>query len=243
MILIVDDNKEIRESLSEYLTNNKLECNIAMDAMQARGMLSKKNYDLIILDIMMPGEDGLSLCRYIFENYKIPVILLTAKDEDTDKIIGLEVGADDYLSKPFNPRELLARIKSVLRRTTITEGALKEKNTDNDKQNINNQLLKFGEWTLNIDQQEISKKSSKPIELSTGEFRLLLAFIENPKKILSRDQLLDIVSNRSLAAFDRSIDNQISRLRKKIELDPKKPKYIKTVWGGGYSFNSSIEKE
>ena len=243
MILIVDDNKEIRESLSEYLTNNELECNIAMDAVQAREMLSKKNYDLIILDIMMPGEDGLSLCRYIFENYKIPVILLTAKDEDTDKIIGLEVGADDYLSKPFNPRELLARIKSVLRRTTITEGALKEKNTDNDKQNINNQLLKFGEWTLNIDQQEISKKSSKPIELSTGEFRLLLAFIENPKKILSRDQLLDIVSNRSLAAFDRSIDNQISRLRKKIELDPKKPKYIKTVWGGGYSFNSSIEKE
>ena len=243
MILIVDDNKEIRESLSEYLTNNELECNIAMDAVQAREMLSKKNYDLIILDIMMPGEDGLSLCRYIFENYKIPVILLTAKDEDTDKIIGLEVGADDYLSKPFNPRELLARIKSVLRRTTITEGALKEKNTDNDKQNINNQLLKFGEWTLNIDQQEISKKSSKPIELSTGEFRLLLAFIENPKKILSRDQLLDIVSNRSLAAFDRSIDNQISRLRKKIELDPKKPKYIKTVWGGGYSFNTSIEKE
>ena len=243
MILIVDDNKEIRESLSEYLINNELECNIAMDAVQAREMLSKKNYDLIILDIMMPGEDGLSLCRYIFENYKIPVILLTAKDEDTDKIIGLEVGADDYLSKPFNPRELLARIKSVLRRTTITEGALKEKNTDNDKQNINNQLLKFGEWTLNIDQQEISKKSSKPIELSTGEFRLLLAFIENPKKILSRDQLLDIVSNRSLAAFDRSIDNQISRLRKKIELDPKKPKYIKTVWGGGYSFNSSIEKE
>jgi len=243
MILIVDDNKEIRESLSEYLTNNELECNIAMDAVQAREMLSQKNYDLIILDIMMPGEDGLSLCRYIFENYKIPVILLTAKDEDTDKIIGLEVGADDYLSKPFNPRELLARIKSVLRRTTITEDALKEKNTDNDKQNINNQLLKFGEWTLNIDQQEISKKSSKPIELSTGEFRLLLAFIENPKKILSRDQLLDIVSNRSLAAFDRSIDNQISRLRKKIELDPKKPKYIKTVWGGGYSFNSSIEKE
>ena len=243
MILIVDDNKEIRESLSEYLTNNELECNIAMDAVQAREMLSKKNYDLIILDIMMPGEDGLSLCRYIFENYKIPVILLTAKDEDTDKIIGLEVGADDYLSKPFNPRELLARIKSVLRRTTITEGVLKEKNTDNDKQNIKNQLLKFGEWTLNIDQQEISKKSEKPIELSTGEFRLLLAFIENPKKILSRDQLLDIVSNRSLAAFDRSIDNQISRLRKKIELDPKKPKYIKTVWGGGYSFNSSIEKE
>ena len=243
MILIVDDNKEIRESLSEYLTNNELECNIAMDAVQAREMLSKKNYDLIILDIMMPGEDGLSLCRYIFENYKIPVILLTAKDEDTDKIIGLEVGADDYLSKPFNPRELLARIKSVLRRTTITEGVSKEKNTDNDKQNIKNQLLKFGEWTLNIDQQEISKKSEKPIELSTGEFRLLLAFIENPKKILSRDQLLDIVSNRSLAAFDRSIDNQISRLRKKIELDPKKPKYIKTVWGGGYSFNTSIEKE
>ena len=243
MILIVDDNQEIRESLSEYLTNNELECNIAIDALQAREMLSKNKYELIILDIMMPGEDGLSLCRYIFENYKIPVILLTAKDEDTDKIIGLEVGADDYLSKPFNPRELLARIKSVLRRTTITEGVSKEKNTDDDKQNIKNQLLKFGEWTLNIDQQEISKKSEKPIELSTGEFRLLLAFIENPKKILSRDQLLDIVSNRSLAAFDRSIDNQISRLRKKIELDPKKPKYIKTVWGGGYSFNISIEKE
>tara|TARA_B100002019_G_scaffold269554_1_gene262418 strand:- start:2993 stop:3724 length:732 start_codon:yes stop_codon:yes gene_type:complete len=243
MILIVDDNQEIRESLSEYLSNNELECNIAKDSSQAREMLSKNKYELIILDIMMPGEDGLSLCRYIFENYKIPVILLTAKDEDTDKIIGLEVGADDYLSKPFNPRELLARIKSVLRRKAITEGTLKEKNSEKEKQNKQNQLIKFGEWTLNVDQQEISKKSEMPIELSTGEFRLLLAFVDNPKKILSRDQLLDIVSKRSLAAFDRSIDNQISRLRKKIEPDPKRPKYIKTVWGGGYSFNTLIEKE
>ena len=240
MILIVDDNSEIRESLCEYLDGNSLSCDSAENAIDARKKLSNNKYDLIILDIMMPGEDGLSLCRYIYENYKIPVILLTAKGDDTDKIIGLEVGADDYLSKPFNPRELLARVKAILRRETILQQNIKQQNSHETTKHEGGDLYKFGDWFLNLDQQEIFKKNEPALELSTGEAKLLLTFLDNPKKILTRDQLLDAVSNRSLGAFDRSIDNHISRLRKKIEDDPKKPKYIKTVWGGGYSFGAAV---
>lgn len=243
MILIVDDNCEIRESIYEYLYGNELSCDTAKDSIEARKKLSINNYELIILDIMMPGEDGLSLCRYIYENYKIPVILLTAKGDDTDKIIGLEVGADDYLSKPFNPRELLARVKAILRRESILKQNINSENHYQQTRYENRKFYKFGDWFLNIDQQEIFKNNEDPLELSTGEAKLLLAFLDNPKKILTRDQLLDIVSNRSLVAYDRSIDNQISRLRKKIEDDPKKPKYIKTVWGGGYSFGAVVNIE
>ncbi|MBT5293074.1 MAG: response regulator [Cellvibrionales bacterium] len=261
MLLVVDDNPEIRESLTQYLEKNGFDVDQAADAAEAREHLAQQSYALIILDIMMPGEDGLSLCRFIHENFKTPIILLTAMSEETDRIIGLEIGADDYLTKPFNPRELLARIKALFRRAALTsnvngqpEGTESAQASSDDSlaQNSHttekeNETYHFGDWLLDVNQQLLSHIDPNAIEdiepqnLSTGEFRLLMAFLEHPKRVLSRDQLLDFVSNRSLVAFDRSIDNQISRLRKKIEANPKQPKYIKTVWGGGYNFGYPVK--
>ena len=279
MLLVVDDNPEIRESLTQYLEKNGFDVDQAADAAEAREHLAQQSYALIILDIMMPGEDGLSLCRFIHENFKTPIILLTAMSEETDRIIGLEIGADDYLTKPFNPRELLARIKAIFRRAALTPNGIDQPVSEHSDASENaegshsassahaaqdsNETYSFGDWQLDVNQQllysignelnpsdaETTQVNHEPQNLSTGEFRLLMAFLEHPKRVLSRDQLLDFVSNRSLAAFDRSIDNQISRLRKKIEANPKQPKYIKTVWGGGYNFgyavkhNSPIEKK
>lgn len=249
MLLVVDDNPEIRESLTQYLEKNGFSVDQAADAAEARVQLDKTSYELIILDVMMPGEDGLSLCRFIHESIKTPIILLTAMGEETDRIVGLELGADDYLTKPFNPRELLARIKAIFRRAALIEENAESSNTTNKQSTEQeSETYSFGDWILDVGQQQLSHKSAEknavngeePQTLSTGEFRLLMAFLEHPKRILSRDQLLDIVSNRSLVAFDRSIDNQISRLRKKIEADPKQPKYIKTVWGGGYNFGYAV---
>jgi two-component system OmpR family response regulator len=249
MLLVVDDNPEIRESLTQYLEKNGFSVDQAADAAEARVQLDKTSYELIILDVMMPGEDGLSLCRFIHESIKTPIILLTAMSEETDRIVGLELGADDYLTKPFNPRELLARIKAIFRRAALIEENAESSNTTNKQSTEQeSETYSFGDWILDVGQQQLSHKSAEknavngeePQTLSTGEFRLLMAFLEHPKRILSRDQLLDIVSNRSLVAFDRSIDNQISRLRKKIEADPKQPKYIKTVWGGGYNFGYAV---
>ncbi len=247
MLLVVDDNPEIRESLAQYLEKNGFDVHQAADAAEAREHLAQQSYELIILDVMMPGEDGLSLCRFIHESIKTPVILLTAMSEETDRIVGLELGADDYLTKPFNPRELLARIKAIFRRAALIAEQVESSSTNAKPVNANQETetYTFGDWMLDVNQQLLSHKSSTADNqaaqtLSTGEFRLLMAFLEHPKRVLSRDQLLDIVSNRSLAAFDRSIDNQISRLRKKIEADPKQPKYIKTVWGGGYNFGYPV---
>ena len=264
MLLVVDDNPEIRESLTQYLQKNGFDVDQAADAAEAREYLAQQSYKLIILDIMMPGEDGLSLCRFIHESFKTPIILLTAMSEETDRIIGLEIGADDYLTKPFNPRELLARIKAIFRRAALTPNTIDKPVSEHTDASENaegshsassthavqdsNETYKFGDWQLDVNQQllscistESTQKNLEPQNLSTGEFRLLMAFLEHPKRVLSRDQLLDFVSNRSLVAFDRSIDNQISRLRKKIEANPKQPKYIKTVWGGGYNFGYAVK--
>jgi len=264
MLLVVDDNPEIRESLTQYLEKNGFDVHQAADAAEAREHLAQQSYELIILDIMMPGEDGLSLCRFIHENFKTPIILLTAMSEETDRIVGLEIGADDYLTKPFNPRELLARIKAIFRRAALIPNAIDQSvsasteaigaagasplGESSDVEQNSNETYSFGDWQLDVNQQMLSFISSEPAQenlepqnLSTGEFRLLMAFLEHPKRVLSRDQLLDFVSNRSLVAFDRSIDNQISRLRKKIEANPKQPKYIKTVWGGGYNFGFPVK--
>ena len=247
MLLVVDDNPEIRETLTEYLEKNGFVVDQAADAAEAREQLAEKSYELIILDVMMPGEDGLSLCRFIHESIKTPVILLTAMSEETDRIVGLELGADDYLTKPFNPRELLARIKAIFRRAVLIAEQAESLSTNAQSASADQETetYTFGDWILDVNQQLLSHKNDAADNqaaqtLSTGEFRLLMAFLEHPKRVLSRDQLLDIVSNRSLAAFDRSIDNQISRLRKKIEADPKQPKYIKTVWGGGYNFGYPV---
>lgn len=182
---------------------------------------------------MMPGEDGLSLCRHIREANHIPVILLSARAEDLDRIIGLEVGADDYVTKPFNPRELLARIDAVLRRTHALPP---------DTQAPTGEAMRFDRWTLKVAERELVDESGETHELSTGEYRLLMTFLTRPKIVLSRDQLLDLAFDRGTDVFDRAVDTQVSRLRRKIETDARTPKLIKTVWGGGYVFTAAVEK-
>ncbi|MBT4889175.1 MAG: response regulator [Rhodospirillales bacterium] len=230
-LLVVDDQKEIRDSLKAYLARHDYRITLAESANAARKVLKSSAIDLVILDIMMPGEDGLSLCRELRATSQIPIILLTAMAEETDRIIGLEMGSDDYITKPFNPRELLARIKAVLRRANTLPQQRKQPGLP---------CLHFDQWMLDSARQELSGPDKVAIPLSTGEFLLLSAFLQRPGMVLSRDQLLDITRGRDAIAFDRSVDNQISRLRKKIEKNPKNPKLIKTHWGGGYSFTAEV---
>ncbi|MBI1198558.1 MAG: response regulator [Phenylobacterium sp.] len=232
-ILVVDDEHEIRRLVGEYLKGADLRVTLAESAAAARRLLGVERVDLIVLDVMMPGEDGLSLCRHLRETDGPPVILLTARSDDADRIVGLELGADDYLPKPFNPRELLARIRAVLRRL---EGAQRP-----EAAKLGERVL-FGPWTLQVGQRELVGADGVVVPLSTGEFRLLVSFLERPRLVLSREQLLDITQGRDAEAFDRSIDNQVSRLRKKIEEDPANPRFIKTVWGGGYQFVGDVER-
>jgi len=231
-ILVVDDARDIREPLVRYLKESGYRASAADSAAAARRAMRTSGIDLVILDIMMPGEDGLSLCRSIRESSGIPVIMLTARGEEIDRIVGLEVGADDYVAKPFNPRELLARVGAVLRRTNTLPPRLRGPTAER---------YRFGEWTFNAAQREIVGPEGLALPLSSGEFKLLMAFLERPKVALSREQLLDLTKGRDAEVFDRSIDNQVSRLRRKIEQDPKNPRYIKTVWGGGYMFTSDVE--
>ena len=231
-LLIVDDDREIRDLLSRFLAKHGYRVSTAKDAREARRILADARIDLGILDIMMPGEDGLSLCRDLRANSTLPLIMLTAMGEETDRIVGLEVGADDYLPKPFNPRELLARIKAVLRRAGPAVAAKEEKNEN----------LQFAGWTLDTAQRRLTAPGGEPVELSTGEYDLLLAFLRHPQRVLNRDQLLDLARGRAAMPFDRSIDVQVMRLRRKIEADPKAPQIIATVRGGGYQFTPAVQK-
>ena len=231
-LLLVDDERSIREPLAQYLSRNGFRVTAAADAAEARTRLGGNAIDLVVLDIMMPGEDGLSLCRHIRENGDLPVILLTAKSEETDRIIGLEMGADDYVLKPFSPRELVARIKAIFRR--VAAGGIRQ-HSDGSNYSFEGWVLKTGERTL-VDQEGVA------VPLSTAEYNLMLAFATRPNQVLSRDQLLDITQGREANIFDRAIDNQISRLRRKIEHDPKNPGLIKTVWGGGYTLAADVRK-
>lgn len=224
-ILIVEDARDIREPLARFLRQHDYRATTAAESQSARKAMKSAAIDLVVLDIMMPGEDGLSLCRSIRESTNIPVILLTARGDEVERIIGLEMGADDYITKPFSPRELVARIAAVLRRTQ----ALPPRQQPTDAERI-----KFGDWTLDIGQRELLDTAGMATALSSGEFRLLQALLERPKIALTRNQLLDLTKGRDAEMFDRSVDNHVSRLRKKIEPDPKNPRYIKTVWGGGY---------
>jgi two-component system, OmpR family, response regulator len=232
-ILVVDDHRDIRDSLGKYLSNHEFRTSLAANAAEARKLVESSAIDLVVLDIMMPGEDGLSLCRHLRQNTDLPVILLTAVTEETDRIIGLEMGADDYLTKPFNPRELLARIKSVLRRAHSLPPRTTPPQADR---------IRFGSWTLDVSQREAIDEDGVAVPLSTAEFHLLGTFLDHPQMVLSRDQLLDFTRGRSAKVFDRAIDNQISRLRKKLETDPKQPTLIKTVWGGGYMLSADVER-
>jgi two-component system OmpR family response regulator len=221
-VLIVDDDREIRDLLARFLRKHGLRVETVADGRAMTRTLETGRFDLVVLDLMLPGEDGLSLCRRLRATSSLPVIMLTAVAEDTDRIIGLELGADDYLTKPFNPRELLARIKAVLRRSA---GAGRETPSG---------VLTFAGWRLGAAQRELRDPDGVLVPLTSGEFDLLLAFVERPERILSRDQLLDLTRGRDAQPFDRSIDVQLSRLRRKIEVDPKNPQLIKTVRGGGY---------
>lgn len=232
-ILLVDDERSIREPLAHFLQKQGFRVTQAQDAAAARARLSAYAIDLVILDIMMPGEDGLSLTRHIRETGELPVILLTARSEETDRIVGLEMGADDYVVKPFSPRELAARVKVVLRRTA--NGGTRQHAPEAGAYAFSGWVLKTGERAL-IDQDGVS------VALSTGEYNLLLALVQRPRAVLTRDQLLDLTQGREAAPFDRAIDNQISRLRRKIEADPKNPELIRTVWGGGYTLAAEVTR-
>jgi two-component system, OmpR family, phosphate regulon response regulator OmpR len=227
-ILVVDDDLRLRDLLNRYLREQGYSVRTVSDAADMSRQLARERYDLMILDLMLPGEDGLSICRRLRgSGEEMPIIMLTAKGDDVDRIVGLEVGADDYLPKPFNPRELVARIQAVLRRRPPPPppGA---PSTDR-------QIVEFGDFRLNLATRTLTR-DHEPVPLTTGEFALLKVLAQHPRTPLSRDKLMELGRGREFGAFDRSIDVQVSRLRKLIEPDPAKPSYIQTVWGFGYVF-------
>jgi two-component system, OmpR family, response regulator len=230
-LLLVDDEASLREPLAEYLSRQGFGVTQAASAAEARSRLREEAPGLVLLDIMMPGEDGLSLCRHLVESRDIPVILLTAKGEATDRIVGLEIGADDYVVKPFEPRELVARIRSVLRRSSR-----------NGPPPADDEAFLFEGWSLDPLKRRLTDPEGAVVDLSSAEFRLLVAFLENPRQVLDRDRLLDMVQGREAHLFDRAVDNQISRLRRKIEADTRNPQLIQTVWGGGYMLAADVTR-
>ncbi len=229
-ILIIDDDIKLIELLSEYLGGNQFDVSAIFDGMNAVAEIKKQMPDLIILDYMMPGKDGLEVLRDIRAHHDLPVIMLTAKGDDTDRIVGLELGADDYLPKPFNPRELLARIKAILRRH-VTPFPNSHQNKD--------LVIRSGDLILNKAAHTI-EINGNIIDLSTTEFKILEVLMKSPNRVLSRDQIMSMAQGKDFMAFDRSIDIHISKLRSKIETDPALPKRIKTIWGTGYMFVESL---
>jgi len=228
-LLIVDDHREIRELLQRFFEQHNYRVTAAKDGKEMKHCLARSKIDLIVLDLMLPGEDGLTLCRDLRVSSNIPIVMLTAMGDEMDKIVGLEMGADDYLAKPFNPRELLARIKAVLRRVNTLSAKISEV----DK-------YYFSHWSLDLHKRELMDTSGVLVVLSSAEFDLLRVFIEHPQRVLSRDQLLDLSKERDGGVYDRAIDTLISRLRKKLEVDVKQPELIKTIWGGGYQFTCEV---
>ncbi len=233
-ILIVDDNREIRELVARVLTQEGFRLSMAADGRAMRKVLADGRIDLVLLDLMLPGEDGLSLCRALRAESTVPIIMLTAKGEEVDRVIGLEMGADDYLPKPFGSRELVARIRAVLRRGRMEGPRIEVAPLP--------KRYRFDRWVLETESRELLRDDGVTVSLSTGEYDLLLAMVERPQRVLNRDQLLDLARGRSAGVFDRSIDTQVSRLRKKLEHDPVEPRIIKTIWGGGYMFASAVTK-
>jgi two-component system phosphate regulon response regulator OmpR len=227
-VLVVDDDQRLRDLLRRYLGDNGFNVFVAENAQAMNRIWLRERFDVLVLDLMMPGEDGLSILRRLRGgNDRTPIVMLTAKGEDVDRIIGLEMGADDYLPKPFNPRELLARINAVLRRRAAEEAP--------GAPTAEGEPVVFGEFVLDLVTRTLSR-AGEPISLTTGEFAVLKAFARHPRVPLSREKLMEMARGREYEAFDRSLDVQISRLRKLIEPDPAKPRYIQTVWGLGYVF-------
>ncbi|WP_445775392.1 osmolarity response regulator transcription factor OmpR [Shewanella sp.] len=226
-ILVVDDDMRLRSLLERYLIEQGFQVRSAANAEQMDRLLERENFHLLVLDLMLPGEDGLSICRRLRQQENpIPIVMLTAKGDEVERIIGLELGADDYLPKPFNPRELLARIKAVMRRQTIeVPGAPAQQE----------EMIEFGEFSLNLATREMFH-GDESIALTSGEFAVLKVLVNHPREPLSRDKLMNLARGRDYSALERSIDVQVSRLRRLIEKDAANPRYIQTVWGLGYVF-------
>ena len=233
-LLIVDDDKEIRNLLTDYLEQADYRVTAVGDGKAMRRALESNRIDLVILDLMLPGEDGLTLCRELRGKTNLPVLMLTARGDEVDRIIGLEMGADDYLAKPFNPRELLARIKSVVRRAQALPP-----NMETDKVHT----LRFAGWTLDVTTRNVTAADGLVVPLSGAEYRLLRVFLDHPQRVLAREQLLELANGREAILFDRSIDVLVGRLRKRLRDDSREPVLIKTVRGEGYVLASSVESE
>jgi len=233
-ILVVDDQREICDLIQDYLSDEGYRVSIASDGAAMRRVMAQSAVDLVILDLMLPGEDGLTLARGLRDVSDVGIIILTGRGDTVDRIIGLEMGADDYLPKPFHPRELLARVRSVRRRASSRTA----ENASGARSRA-----RFAGWNLDLASRELRSPSGKEVRLTTGEFDLLAAFVNNANQVLTRDRLLDLARNREAGPFDRTIDVQVGRLRRKLESDPQKPTLIKTVRGSGYIFTPSIEAE
>ncbi|HEX8666897.1 MAG TPA: response regulator transcription factor [Allosphingosinicella sp.] len=226
-IVVVDDDEDVRSTVSEYLRRNGLSVSEADGGEALRAIMGSRPIDLALLDINMPGDDGLTLAREIRGLGQAGIIMLTAKSDDIDKVVGLEIGADDYITKPFNPRELLARVRSVLRRATRGGEGPATMGSE----------VQMGKCRLNLDSRKLFEADGTEVPLTAMEFDLLKCFAEHPNRVLTRDQLLDLAHSKEMEPFDRSIDTRITRIRRKIERDPAKPECIKTVRGAGYCFN------
>ena len=233
-LLIVDDDKEIRNLLTDYLEQADYRVSAVGDGKAMRRVLEANRIDLVILDLMLPGEDGLTLCRELRGKTNLPVLMLTARGDEVDRIIGLEMGADDYLAKPFNPRELLARIKSVVRRAQALPP-----NMETDKVHT----LRFAGWTLDVATRNVTAADGLVVPLSGAEYRLLRVFLDHPQRVLAREQLLELANGREAILFDRSIDVLVGRLRKRLRDDSREPVLIKTVRGEGYVLATSVVSE
>ncbi|BBC71889.1 DNA-binding response regulator [Altererythrobacter sp. B11] len=232
VIALVEDDPEIRELVAGLLGREGFEACPCSDGAELTRLLARRRIDLVLLDLMLPGEDGLSICRRLQAMpVPVPVIMVTAKSDDIDRILGLELGADDYLPKPFNPRELLARVRAVLRRTREAHRP----------QAHPARFYRFAGWSLDAGSRRLTDADGQPVELTGGEFDLLLALLEHPQRVLTRDQLLDWTRGRDAAPYDRTIDVQLGRLRRKLGDQPNAPTFIRTVRGGGYLFAPAVE--
>jgi two-component system OmpR family response regulator len=233
-LLIVDDDEDILSLLTNFFKKHSHKVTVAQDGATMFAALERHSIDLVILDVMLLGEDGFSLCQRLRAISRVPIIMLTAVSDHTDRTVGLELGADDYVTKPFDQRELLARVKAVLRRTAETLAAPAPSDI--------RPTMCFGDWRLDVARRELRSSDNMLVLLSGGEFDLLLAFVEHPQRVLTRDQLLDLARGPAHAAYDRSIDTLVSRLRHKLEADPKAPSVIRTVRNGGYVFEAKVTR-
>ncbi|RSZ59406.1 response regulator [Massilia atriviolacea] len=233
-VLIVDDDRDIRELVAAYLEKQGLSCTAVADGRAMRSALQRATPDVIVLDLMLPGDDGLALCREIRSGKQraVPILMLTARDDETDRVVGLELGADDYMSKPFAARELLARIRAVLRRTRMLPPNMQASETAS--------LIGFGAWRLDVVGRHLLAEDDVAVALSSAEYRLLRVFLDHPQRVLTRDQLLELTHGHDAQAFDRSIDILVSRLRQRLRDDPREPRYIKTLRSEGYVLSCPV---